>query len=120
MHALQAGTQTPVDLGIVLGTAAGGGAAPATRDVTVLANTGPPGAAKTLVLTYMLNGNFGAQTQVAMTRTGAVGGGTEEWSGTVPKQPAGTRVYFFLTATGWDGTTLFAPGSQRNYAYSSN
>jgi hypothetical protein len=104
----------------VLGTQAGGGSAPATRDVTVLADTGPPGAAKSLILTLMLNGNFAAQTQVAMVRSGSVVGGTEEWTGTVPQQPAGTRVYFFLTATGWDGTTQFAPGSQRNYAYSSN
>ncbi len=120
VHALQAGTQTPVDIAVVLGTEAGGGNAPATRDVTVFADSGPPGAAKTLVLTYMLNGNFGVQTAVAMTRTGVVGGGSEEWAGTLPKMPAGTRIYFFITATGWDGTTLFAPGSQRNYAYSSN
>jgi hypothetical protein len=118
--ALQTGTQTTVALGTVLGTESGGGSAPATRDVTVVASTTPAGAAHTLVLTYMLNGNFAAQTQVSMTRTGIVTNGAEEWSGTVPKQPAGTRVYFFLDATGWDGTALFAPGSQRNYAYSSN
>jgi hypothetical protein len=120
VRALQAGTQTPVELGVVLGTASGGGSAPATRDVTVLADTGPPGAAQSLAIGYFLNGNFGTELKTTMSRTGALENGEEQWTGTIPKQPAGTRIYLFLTATGWDGTTVFAPGSNKNYAYSSN
>jgi hypothetical protein len=118
--AWHAGTQTPVDIAVVLGTANGGGLAPATRDVTVVADTGPPGAAKSVSLVYMLNGNFGNQTRVPMSKSSMLDGANEQWSGAIPRQPAGTRVYFFVTAVGWDGTTIFAPGAQRNYAYASN
>jgi hypothetical protein len=120
VRALQSGTQTPVDIAVVLGTAAGGGSAPATRAVTVLADAGPPGAAKTVTLVYMLNGNFANQMHVTMQKSDTLDGSNELWSGDVPPEAAGTRVYFFVSAVGWDGTTLFAPGSQRNYAYSSN
>ncbi len=120
VRAVEAGTQTVVDLAVALGAQGGGGNAASTRDVEVLLETRPRGAAKTVTLSYFLNGNFSS----AMTATASpimeTGADSILWSGTLPKQPVGTQVYFYATGTGWDGTTLFAPGSQRNFTYKSN
>jgi hypothetical protein len=118
--AQQSGTQTQVAVVEVLGSGSGGGSAPSTRDVEVSAEVRPRGTTKTLTIGYFLNGNFGAAMSATMSYDSDVGTDSERWTGVIPKQPAGTRVYFYLHALGWDGTSLFAPGSMRNYTYQSN
>lgn len=118
VRAVQAGTSTTVPLAVALGDTGGGGDAPSTRDVEVLADSRPRGSARTVTVSYMLNGDFANQTHVPATRQPSAG--ADVWTARLPKQPAGTRVYFYVTAVGWDGTTHYAPGDNRNFTYASN
>lgn len=120
VRALQAGTQTQVVLAEVIGAGTGGGNAAAARDVTVRVETRPRGAAKTVRLGVFYNGDFANQQLVPMTLQGEAGTDRDLFAGTIPKRPAGTRVYFFVDASGWDGTTVYAPGNNKNYQYGSN
>jgi hypothetical protein len=118
-QAFVAGTSTSVALTEVSGAGSGGGTAPSSSGVEVRVAFSPRGTGRDLTLKYSLDGNFASQTSVSLMFSSYEGTDREVWSATLPAQPSGTKIYFFVEADGYDNTILFAPGGGKNYEYGS-
>jgi hypothetical protein len=104
-QAYVAGTTTSVALAEVSGTGAGGGIAPSGSGVEVRIGFAPRGTGRALTLRYSVDG-FASQSSLAMSFVAYAGSDRELWSATLPPQPAGAHVLFYVEADGWDNTVL--------------
>ena len=118
-QAFVAGTSTSVALTEVSGAGSGGGTAPSSSGVEVRVAFSPRGTGRAVTLKYSLDPNFTAQTSLPLGFSSYQGSDREVWSATIPAQPSGSKVYFFVEVDGYDNTILFAPGGGKNYEYGS-
>jgi hypothetical protein len=118
-QAFVAGSSTSVALTEVTGAGSGGGTAPSSSGVEVRVGFVPRGTGRALTLKYSLDGNFAAQTSLALMFKDYEGSDREVWSATIPAQASGAKIYFFVEVHAFDNTVLFAPGAGKNYEYGS-
>jgi hypothetical protein len=44
-------------------------------------------------------------------------GNNQQWKGTVPPEPAGTKVIWYIRGDGWDGSTRYYSNFGANFDY---
>ena len=108
----QTGTSTLVNIN--------GGTAPATNSVSVVVQTAPRGSAQTVTLTYTID-NFTTSTTMPMIAdpNTPAGASYQQWYFIIPQQSMGTKVIFYMLATGWDGTQIYNSNFNANWSYTS-
>jgi hypothetical protein len=94
-----------------------GGTAPASDGVAITTQTYPHGATKEVHLLYSLTDvTVAMPTDVMMTFDKEVAP-NDQWKATIPAQPAGTRVWFYVRAVGWGGAMLYDPTNFHHLTY---
>jgi hypothetical protein len=91
------------------------GSEPADTEIDIEILTAPTGAVGSVTLTYSTDG-FGSSVPVDCA-SGGTSGPDDAWTASIPAQPQGTTVRFYVEATTTEGVNMYLPGNNVNYTY---